>query len=112
MRRGENFKFRWEDIDFDNNLIRVIGTNTKTERARLVPLSQRAKVELEKLREISPEKPLPFTDIKRSFATAKRLAGIEDLHFHDLRRTTVTRGFHRERHWLQLENLGDIKMSG
>jgi integrase len=92
MRRGEIFKLNWKDIDFDNNLIRVIGTNTKTERARLVPLSQRAKDELKKLKEISiGENPFPFTDIKRSFATAKRLAKIEDLHFHDLRRTAITR---------------------
>lgn len=33
----------------------------------------------------------------RFFATAKRLAGIEDLHFHDLRRTVVTR-------WIQQGN--------
>lgn len=92
MRRGEIFKLNWQDIDFSNNLIRVIGTNTKTERARLVPLSQRTKSELEHLRKISnSENPFPFTDIKRSFATAKSLANIDDLHFHDLRRTAITR---------------------
>lgn len=92
MRLGEILKLHWQDIDFDNNLIQVLGTNTKTERERLTPLSQRAKKELEKLKEISPsEKPFPFTDIKRSFATAKRLAKIDDLHFHDLRRTAITR---------------------
>jgi integrase len=92
LRRGEIFKISWKDIDFDNGIIRVLGTNTKTERERLAPLSQRARMELEKIKDISPgEKPFPFTDIKRSFATAKRLAGIEDLHFHDLRRTAITR---------------------
>jgi integrase len=92
MRRGEIFKLRWEDIDFDLNLIRVVGTNTKTERARLVPLSQRAKEELKGIKEISSgENPFPYTDIKRSFATAKRLAKIDNLHFHDLRRTAITR---------------------
>jgi integrase len=92
MRRGEIFKLRWQDIDFENNLIRIIGTHTKTERERIAPLSQRAKDELEKLREISVgENLFPFTNIKRSFATAKRLAKIDDLHFHDLRRTAITR---------------------
>lgn len=92
MRLGEILKLQWQDIDFENNSIRVLGTNTKTERERIVPLSHRAKTELEKLREIFPtKKPFPFTDIKRSFATAKRIAGIEDLHFHDLRRTAITR---------------------
>ena len=96
MRRGEIFKMRWQDIDFDNNLIRIVGTHTKTERERIAPLSQRAKDELEKLRKITEgENPFPYTDIKRSFATAKRLARIEDLHFHDLRQTAITRWIHQ-----------------
>lgn len=96
MRRGEIFKLRWDDIDFENNLIRILGTNTKTERERIAPLSQRAKDELNRIKEFTPgENPFPFTDIKRSFATAKRLAGIDDLHFHDLRRTAITRWIQR-----------------
>lgn len=92
MRRGEIFKMRWEDVDFDNGIIRILGTHTKTERERLAPLSDRARLELDKLREISPgANPFPTKDIKRSFDTAKRLAKIEDLHFHDLRRTAITR---------------------
>jgi len=92
MRLGEILKLRWADIDFENGIISVLATNTKTERERLAPLSERARIELEKLKEISPgENPFPYKDIKRSFATAKRLAGIEDLHFHDLRRTAITR---------------------
>jgi integrase len=92
MRRGEIFKISWKDIDFDNGIIRVLGTHTKTERARLAPLSERARIELEKLKEISTgANPFPLKDIKRSFATAKKLAKIKDLHFHDLRRTAITR---------------------
>lgn len=92
MRRGEIFKLRWQDLDYENNLIRILGTHTKTERERIAPLSQRAKDELDKIRELTEgENPFPFTDIKRSFATAKRLAKIDDLHFHDLRRTAITR---------------------
>jgi integrase len=92
LRRGEIFKISWNDIDFDNGIIRVLGTHTKTERERLAPLSERAKLELEKLKEISSgANPFPLKDIKRSFATAKKLAKIDDLHFHDLRRTAITR---------------------
>jgi integrase len=29
MRRGEMFKLRWQDIDFENNLIRIVGTHTR-----------------------------------------------------------------------------------
>lgn len=43
LRRDEIFKLRWQDIDFGNGIIRVLGTNTKTERERLAPLSGRAK---------------------------------------------------------------------
>ncbi len=92
MRRGEIFKLRWEDIDFDNNLIRIIGTHTKTERERMAPLSQRAKNEIRNLVcQEEANRPFPFVDIKRSFGTAKKLAAIEDLRFHDLRRTAITR---------------------
>lgn len=92
MRRGEIFKLSWKDINLDENYIRVIGTHTKTETARLAPLSDRAKKELENIRHISVgERPFPLTDIKNSFATARKLAGIKDLHFRDLRRTFVTR---------------------
>jgi integrase len=92
MRRGEILKLRWNDIDFDANLIHVLGTNTKTEKARIAPLTERAKAELYRVRQFTPgDRPFPFADFKRSWATAKRIAGIEDLHFHDLRRTALTR---------------------
>ena len=82
----------WKDIDFRAGLIRILGTNTKTERERLVPLTERVKTELYDIKKITEgDRPFPFTDFKRSWATAKRLAGIEDLHFHDLRRTAITR---------------------
>lgn len=84
MRRGEIFKLRWQDIDFDNNLIRIVGTHTKTERERIAPLSQRAKDEPEKLKEITTgENPFPYFDIKRSFATAKRL-GVKRYKLHQI----------------------------
>lgn len=92
MRRGEILKLRWQDLDYENSLIRILGTHTKTERTRIAPLSNRAKDELSRIREFTPgENPFPFASFKRSFATAKRLAGIDDLHFHDLRRTAITR---------------------
>lgn len=92
LRRGEILKLRWDDIDFDANLIHVLGTNTKTERERYAPLTERAKAELVRVREFTQgDMPFDFSDFKRSWATAKRIAGINDLHFHDLRRTFLTR---------------------
>jgi integrase len=92
LRRGEILKLHWQDIDFQTGIIRVLGTNTKTERERLVPLTERVKAELYRVREFTPgDKPFPFADFKRSWTTAKEIAGIDDLHFHDLRRTAITR---------------------
>jgi integrase len=60
--------------------------NSLTISADLLRISKQA------LREISTgDNPFPLKDIKRSFATAKKLAKIKDLHFHDLRRTAITR---------------------
>ncbi len=92
LRRGEIFKIQWKDIDFMKNIINVAASITKTERNKIVPLSQRVKDELLDLQPYSnSDRPFPFVEIKRAFNTAKRLAKIEDLHFHDLRRTAVVR---------------------
>ena len=92
MRRGEILKLQWSDIDFETRKITIRPQSTKTNQGRIAPLSRRAAAELQALRSISPkERPFPYTDIKRSFATAKRLAKIEDLHFHDLRSSYVSR---------------------
>jgi integrase len=92
MRRGEILKLRWRDIDFQTSLIRIIASNTKTEKERLAPLTDRVKLELLRVREFTPgDMPFQFADFKRSWTTAKRIAGIDDLHFHDLRRTAITR---------------------
>lgn len=93
MRRGEILKLRWSDIDFEEDKINVIGSHTKTERERDAPLSLRAKLALIHVRELYPadERPFPLTDIKTGWRTALELAGITDLHFHDLRRTAITR---------------------
>lgn len=92
MRRGEILKLKWQEIDFDAGLIRILGTNTKTQRERLAPLTDRVAEELRVIKPVEmSDRPFPFDDFKRSWATAKRLAGIEDLHFHDLRRTAITR---------------------
>lgn len=103
MRLGEMLRLRWKDVDIDANEITVEGTHTKTQKTRLVPLTNRAKEALEALRP-SPLKPdaLIFQpqgvlvvgelfSVKRAFTTARKTAEISDLHFHDLRRTAITR---------------------
>jgi len=89
MRRGEILQLEWSDIDLISKRITIRADITKTQKGRVVALSDRA---ISEIRVIADgPKPFPFTDIKHSFATVKRLAGISDLRFHDLRRTAITR---------------------
>jgi len=89
MRKGEILKLSWEDIE---GIIQIVAANSKTEKERKVPISARVEAELRSLPTFNKTgKVFPFAEFKRSWETAKRLAGIEDLHFHDLRSTTITR---------------------
>lgn len=96
MRRGEIFKMRWRDVNFESGEIYIPQTNTKTEDARTVGITPRLREELELLWEMSPkdETGLVFgiTDtIKTAWKTACRLASIKDFRFHDCRHTATTR---------------------
>jgi integrase len=95
MRRGEMFKLQWSDVDLKQRLIRVRKTTTKTWESRTIGMTTRLREELERLRqEAPPGDGLVFgikDNIRKSFASACRLAEIEGLHFHDLRHAATTR---------------------
>lgn len=101
MRRGEILGLMWEWIDFDENIIHLPQTHTKTNRARKVPINDIVrKIFLErKLLSGGSEFVFPSEEsktghlewLRRSFSTACKLAKIEDLRFHDLRHTAATR---------------------
>jgi len=98
LRRNELFTLSWteKDIDFENRLIRLRAINAKWNKARTIPMTQRVYEELLKLKEQYGDHPSGLVfgglkEVKRSFNTACRLTGIEDLHKHDLRHAFVTR---------------------
>lgn len=92
MRRGEILTLEWTDIDFDAGIIKILGTHTKTQRTRSVPMTNRTKAELLALANFGTRgKVFPFNDFKRSWGTAVKVANINGLEFRDLRRTFVTR---------------------
>lgn len=92
MRRGEILKLCWEDVDFENGIVYVRGTHTKTQKSRVVPLTDRVAAGLRNLEGFAERgKVFPFSDFKKSWSTALKIAGIDDLTFHDLRRTAITR---------------------
>lgn len=92
MRRGEILKLEWKDFDFSAGVIKILGTHTKTQKTRSVPMTNRTRAALEALPNFGAGgRVFPFNDFKRSWATALKVAKIDDLNFHDLRRTFVTR---------------------
>lgn len=98
MRRGDQLNLRWEKVDFQRNLIYV--PNSKTGNDYGLPMSEQVRNELLELRRrageseyvfVNPATGRAFTEIKKAFATACRLAKIKNLHWHDLRHTFGTR---------------------
>lgn len=92
LRRGELVTLEPGDLDFQKGLISLRARNAKTNRARQVPMTRRARHSLAWLVSQHEGGPLfGVINVKRSFATACRLAGVEGLHLHDFRHAFVTR---------------------
>ena len=90
MRKGEILTLKWSQVDLVHGIIYI--HDTKSGKPREVYINEWL---LETLLELprhpkSPsvfcdEKGRPYGSIRKSFETAKRKAGIENLRFHDLR---------------------------
>lgn len=96
MRRGELFKLRWSDVNFEKCSIFIKAINSRSPRPRSVGITPRLRTELEKLYEVSSKDPnrLVFgvqDTVKRSFASACQSADIKGFRFHDCRHTSITR---------------------
>ncbi len=103
MRRGELLEMTWNLVDLDGGLMVLPFELTKTETMRDVPilsellpilkeLKKRAKTDDARIfADVGDFKFNNIGDFKRSWATAKRIAGIKDLRFHDLRASFATR---------------------
>jgi integrase len=97
-RRGELLKLLWTEVDFALNTINF--KKTKTNKDRSVPLEPIVREVLSELHEtgsgseyvfVNPDTGTLYTEVKKSFASACREAGITDFRFHDLRHTFGTR---------------------
>ncbi len=98
MRKGEVFKLKWQNVDFDKKEIKI--TESKSGRERRIPINSvlfsllnahKAQDGQSEYVFTNPDTGEPYTRIKRAFSTACERAGIEDLRFHDLRHTFATR---------------------
>lgn len=92
MRRGEIFRLRWQDIDFQNGLVTV--HESKAGKRRSIPMDET----LTEMLRVLPSRfaqGLVFpsrtgeelTDISKVFPALCDRVGLEGLHFHDLRHT-------------------------
>ena len=115
MRRGEILSMQWRNVDFANGLIFI--PETKNGTPRYVPISDRLReslkmlplrVESDYVFAGAPGKGkvgIPFHDVRTSFETACRKAGIEGFRFHDLRHTAAS---HMVMRGVPLKTVGEI----
>lgn len=97
-RRSELLKLNWQDVDLDKGTLRVIATNAKTNRPRVIDLEPITIAELGRLAEKSGAMhgELVFgikSNFTRAWNSALKEAEITEARFHDLRATAIT-------HWL------------
>ena len=96
MRRGEIFSLKWKNI-VDGKIV-LEARNTKTKKQRRISINSTLQQEFEILKSRNGFSGFVFTygrdrlkDIHNGFSKACKRADIDDLHFHDLRRTFATR---------------------
>ena len=93
LRKGEIFNLKWKDVDLERGLIyvRVNKQNrlqVKMVNDDLINIFMKLPVKGEYL--FHDEEGNPIKDLKRSFHTALKMAGIKDFRFHDLRHTSCS----------------------
>ncbi|MCI0625454.1 MAG: site-specific integrase [Acidobacteria bacterium] len=99
LRKSEMLKLEWRDIDLKRNQLTV--RESKSGKGRIVPLSETAAAtfrELSKVRLIDNVYVFPgeipgerMKDLPRYWEQYRKKAGLEDLHWHDLRHTFASR---------------------
>jgi integrase len=91
MRRGELLSLNWADINFQNRTATL--WETKNGEKRIVPLSSKALMVLANMPKslCGAVFPLNAAAQEKAFREAVRRAGIDDLRFHDLRHSAITR---------------------
>jgi len=94
MRQGEILNLTWDRIDLKVGVVRLRPEDTKTNEGRTIPLHREIMEMLKAMpRSINGRvftmEGVPLGEIKRSFTTACKKAGIKNFTFHDLRHTCI-----------------------
>ena len=95
LRRGDILNLKWSDVDLEKGVL-FFNEQKKRNKRRIKVLNSDM---IELLKSIPREESetifngpdgKPLKDVKRSFRTALKRAGIKDFHFHDLRHTSAS----------------------
>ncbi|MGH9625118.1 MAG: site-specific integrase, partial [Bryobacteraceae bacterium] len=97
MRRGEILNLRWDQVDWDGNVIRLEKRQTKGKKARVAPLYGELRAWLEmayaardpECSSIVSWRGHGISEVKTAWQKARVRAGVPDLLIHDLRRTAA-----------------------
>jgi len=95
MRRGEILKLKWDDVDLRNGFL--LAKDTKNGESRAVPINAAVREVLGGIvRRLNSQyvfcnpKGQPLKEIRHTFDSACRKAGIRDFRFHDLRHSAAS----------------------
>lgn len=95
LREGEQFTLTRPAVNLEAGIITVLSFKGKRRKVRHVPITARARAELAALLEKAgpdPEAKLfPHRSARRAFRAACAAVGLDDLRWHDLRHTAITR---------------------
>ena len=94
MRQGEILNLKWDQVDIKGGMVRLRPEDTKTNDARTIPLHPEVIAMLNAMPRtihgfVFTCDGKPVKEVKRSFKTACKRAGIENFTFHDLRHTCI-----------------------
>jgi integrase len=95
MRRGELLSLTWNDVDLANRTLHI--ENTKNGHPRTIPLTGAAVRIIESIPKSDDDRlfPLSRNALRLAWERTVKRAGVEDLHFHDLRHEAISRFFER-----------------
>jgi integrase len=87
LRQGEILKLNWSSIDLTARRLTVTAKTAKSSKVRHIPLNGKALTALQDWRDQGPGTGVVFqvSNVKKSWASLLRQAGIEGFRFHDLR---------------------------
>jgi len=92
-RLSELLALRWADVDLDRRVLVFRKETTKSRRERIVPIDDDLLILLRSMRPGAGQDLLfdyngrAVKNVRTAFETARHKAGLDDVHFHDLRHT-------------------------